>query len=188
MRRRPLPTTEEARAILASRRTRPAFRPPPRVGRALAAYVKVLDERFGQGADGLKARWSEIVGERLASRTEPVKLVKGRQGQPGALEIRVDGPMAALIQHQGPEILARAGLFLGPGVVDRLRIVQGPVRPKASESRPGVAAKARRRPAQPLDAAAEAELAASLANATEGPLRSALLKLGREVLRSPDGA
>ncbi len=186
--RRPLPTPEETRAILARRRTRPAYRPPPRVGRALAAYVKALDDRFGQGADGLKARWVEIVGERLAARTEPVKLVKGRQGQPGALEIRVDGPAAALIQHQGPEILARVGLFLGPGVVDRLRIVQGPVRPRAADAAGGAAgAKGRRRPPAPLDAAREAELQASLAEATEGPLKSALLKLGREVLRS-DGA
>ena len=184
--RRALPTTAEARAILENRRTRPAFRPPPRVGRALAAYVKALDERFGQGADGLKARWREIVGDRLAARTEPMKLVKGRQGQPGALEIRVDGPAAALIQHQAPEILARVSLFLGPGAADRLRIVQGPVRPKTVEQR-GAAARGRRRPGPPLDAAREAKLEAGLAKATEGPLKSALLKLGREVLRS-DGA
>jgi hypothetical protein len=185
MRRRPLPTIEETRAILEARRTRPVFRPPPRVGRALAAYVKALDERFGQGADGLKARWREVVGERLAARTEPVKLVKGRQGQPGALEIRVDGPAAALIQHQGPEILARVSLFLGPGVVERLRIVQGPVRPVNAEGRsPGEAARARRRLPGPLDAALEAELEAGLAKVTEGPLKSALIKLGREVLRA----
>jgi hypothetical protein len=181
---RRLPSLAEAQAILASRRTRPPLRPPPRAGRALTGLVKSLDQRFGQGPDGLKARWREIVGDTLAARTEPVKLVKGRNGQPGVLELRVDGPAAALIQHQAPGILARAGLFLGQGVVDRLRIVQGPVRMKpAAASSPAARAQARRRQTGPLDAADEARLAASLEGATEGPLKSALIKLGREVLR-----
>ncbi len=114
-----------------------------------------------------------------------MKLVKGRGGAPGVLEIRVDGPAAALIQHQAPEILARVRLFLGEGVVDRLRIVQGPVRQKAQPASPGVAAvKGRRRSASPLDAAEEARLREELAAAPEGPLKAALLKLGREVLRT----
>lgn len=182
---RRLPSPAEAQAILAAKRTRPAFRPPPRAGRALGALMKSLDDRFGRGADGLKARWREIAGEMLAARTEPVKLVKGRGGQGGVLEIRVDGPAAALIQHQAPEILARVRLFLGEGAVERLRIVQGPVRAKAPEPSKGVAAvKSRRRPGAPLDAAAEAKLQAGLASAPEGPLKTALTRLGREVLRS----
>ena len=180
--RRSLPTTAEAQAILAFKRTRPPFRPPPHAGRALVPLVKALDERFGRGADGLKARWREVVGEQLAARTEPVKLVKGRGGQAGALEIRVDGPAAALIQHQAPDILARVALFLGQGSVDRLRIVQGPVRAKAGPAS-APPAPARRRRSGPLDAAQEAELMQSLEGATEGPLKSALIRLGREVLR-----
>jgi hypothetical protein len=180
---RSLPTTSEAREILAAKRTRPPYRPPPRAGKALTGFVKALDDRFGRGADGLKARWREIVGEPLYARTEPVKLVKGRQGHPGALEIRVDGPAAALIQHQAPEILARVGLFLGTGVVDRLRIVQGPVRARPAGGAAGPSPAPRRRKAAPLDAAGEAELERSLEGATEGPLRSALIRLGREVLR-----
>jgi hypothetical protein len=182
---RSLPTVAEAQAILAAKRTRPPFRPPPRAGRALTGLMKSLDDRFGKGADGLKARWREIAGDLIAARSEPVKLVKGRNGQGGVLEIRVDGPAAALIQHQAPEILARVRLILGQGAVERLRIVQGPVRAKPPGPAKGAAAaKARRRPAGPLDAAAEARLKAELAAAPEGPLKAALLKLGREVLRS----
>ena len=181
--RRALPTTSEAQAILAAKRTRPPYRPPPPAARSLTPFVKALDERFGKGADGLKARWREIVGDQLAARTEPVKLVKGRGGQPGALEIRVDGPAAALIQHQAPEILSRVAMFLGQGVADRLRIVQGPVRAKAGLAGGEQAPAARRRRAAPLDAAQEAELERGLAGATEGPLKSALIRLGREVLR-----
>ncbi len=182
---RRLPTAAEAQAILAAKRSRPSIRPPPRAGRALAGLVKTLDQRFGQGADGLKARWREIAGERLAARTEPVKLVKARNGPGGTLEIRVDGPAAALIQHQAPDILARVQLFLGQGAVDRLRIVQGPVRRKDVAASPGVqAVTGRRRALPPLDAAEEARLKTALDAAPDGPLKDALLRLGREVARS----
>jgi hypothetical protein len=183
---RRLPSPEDAARILREKRTRPPYRPPPPMGRSLRPLLKQLDERFGSGPGALQARWREIAGERIAAVTEPVKLTKPRgaalAGGGGAvLELRVQGPAAALIQHQGPEILARVNLFLGPGAVEKLRIVQGPVRTRAAGPTPAQAAKARRR-AGPLDAGVEARLAAETARAPEG-LRSALLQLGRAVER-----
>jgi hypothetical protein len=179
MRRRPLPSAEEALAILRARRTRPQRRPPPPAGRSLAPLIKSLDARFGQGTGALQARWREIVGDTLAKRTEPVKLVKGRGGAGGVLELRVDGPVAALIQHQAPQITQRLDMILGAGVVTRLRIVQGPVKGAAS-------APPRPRRKGPLDAAAEKALADGLAEAPDGPLKAALTRLGREVMRRSD--
>jgi hypothetical protein len=176
MARRPLPTADEAARILAQRRTRPPRRPPPPAGRSLTKLVKELDGKFGQGAGGLAARWREIVGETLARRTEPVKLVKPRGGGGAVLELKVEGPAAALIQHQAPQILDRVNLILGAGAVARLRIVQGPVRPPAQPV-------PSRRRTGPLDAALEAQLAEGLAEAPDGPLKQSLLKLGRAVLR-----
>lgn len=174
---RRLPTPQEAAQILATKRTRPQRRPPPPAGRGLSKLIRELDDKYGQGPAALQARWKEIVGEKIAQRTEPVKLVKGRNGAPSSLEIRVAGPAAALIQHQAPEILSRVNLFLGADAVGKLRIVQGPLRPVAAN-----AAKAPRRRPAPLDAAQEAELAKSLASAPDGPLKAALLALGRGVL------
>ena len=178
---RPLPTAEEAARILSMKRTRPAGRPPPAAGRALAGLIKTLDQRFGQGSEGLKARWREIVGETLARRTEPVKLTRPRGAEGQVLELKVDGPSAAIVQHQASDILQRVNLVLGAGAVTRLRIVQGPVR-AAARSEPTPAA-VRRRRATPLDAAAEAELARSLETLPEGGLKQALARLGREVMR-----
>jgi len=181
---RSLPTAAEAAEILSRRRSRPTYRAAPPAGKQLTPLLRALEERFGKGVDGLKSRWREIAGETLAARTEPVKLVKGRGGAGASLEVKVQGPMAALIQHQAPEILQRVNLFLGEGAVERLRIVQGPVRPlPAAEGKPAAEVKLRRRSRAPLDAAEEAQLAASLAAAPEGPLKRALLRLGREVLR-----
>jgi hypothetical protein len=177
---RPLPSLDDARRILADKRTRPQHRAPPSAARPLAPFLKALDERFGKGADGLKARWREVVGEVMAQRTEPVKLTQPRGGGPGVLELKVDGPGAALIQHQAPEILARVNLFMGEGAVAKLRIVQGVVRrPVATQN----AAAARRRRLPPLDAAVEAGLEAGLSGVIDEPLKAALRKLGREVLR-----
>jgi hypothetical protein len=175
--RRRLPTPEEAVAILAAKRTRPPRRPPPPAGRSLAPMLRELDARFGQGPGALTARWREIVGPEVARRTEPVKLVKGRNGAPSSLEIRVAGPSAAVIQHQAHEILARVNLFLGADAVQKLRIVQGPLRATAEPPPPPL------KRAVPLDAAQEAKLAASLADAPDGRLKETLLKLGRGVLR-----
>ena len=180
---RPLPSAQETVRILASRRTRPPPPPPPAAGRALAKALRALDARFGHGADALKARWREIVGAELARRTEPVKLVKTKAGNGGAsLELRVEGPAAAIIQHRASDILDRVNLFLGAGSVARLRIVQGPLRDKAKRGG-ATPALARRRFKGPLDAAAEQALAATLQAFPDGPLKAALERLGREVMR-----
>ena len=176
MARRQLPTPQEAMQILRDKRTRPQHRPAPPVGRSLNRTLRELDKQFGQGPGALIARWREVVGADIARRTEPVKLTKGRNGGPSSLEIRVAGPSAAIVQHQAPDILARVNLFLGADAVQKLRIVQGPLQHK-----PDVKAPPRRLP--PLDAAQEARLAEGLSTAPEGKLKSALLALGRGVLR-----
>lgn len=180
---RPLPTDAEARAILAAKRPRPLRRPPPPAGKSLAPLIKALDARFGQGTGALDSRWPEIVGDQLARVSEPIRLVKGRSGQGAALELRVVGPAAAFVQHQASEILARVNLFLGEGAVERLRISQGPIKPRA------VRVQARKRPVErPLEAAADEALAESVAAAPADGLKTALMRLGRASLKSGDGS
>ncbi|HEX6860611.1 MAG TPA: DciA family protein [Caulobacteraceae bacterium] len=175
MRKRALPTAEETAEILRYRRTRPPIRPAPPAGKSLVPLIRQLDARFGQGPGLLQARWREIVGEQLARHTEPVKIIKSRTG-PSTLELKVAGPAAALIQHQAPQIMERVNLLLGAGTIGKLRIVQGVLKPRET-------APPRRRAKGPLDAATERELADGLAAEPDTPLKAALIKLGREVLR-----
>jgi hypothetical protein len=179
--RRPLPSAAEAAEILSRKRSRPPRRPPPPAGRSLSPYLKGLEQKFGQGPGALSARWPEIIADkRLARFTEPVKLIKLRGDGGSILELKVDGPAAALIQHQADDILARVNLVLGAGTVTRLRIVQGPVKPRANLDQP----LKKKRKTGPLDAAVEAGLAKSLEKAPDTPLKTALMKLGRAVLRA----
>lgn len=175
---RDLPTESETREILSRRRTRPAPRPAPPAGRALASFVRELDEKYGRGAGALEPRWREIVGDQLARVTRPQKLTKSRAGGGGTLELRVAGPAALLVQHQSADILARVNLFLGPGAVEKLRIAQGPVKPLPL---PAASKKGSRRKFEPLDAASEAQLAKSV-EAAPDVLKSALATLGRAVM------
>ncbi len=179
MRRRPLPTEEEARQILAQRKTRPPMRPPPRAGRQLAPFIKKLDEQFGRGASALEARWVEIVGDRLARVCRPMKLVKGRGNAGGVLELRVVGPAALLVQHQTQDIVDRVNLFLGSKAVEKLRISQGPIKPLPHSSAAPKSPK--RPPLPPMPPAAEAELSQQLEQVPDA-LKSALMKLGRAAM------
>jgi len=91
------------------------------------------------------------------------------------------------VQHQAPDILARANLILGAGAVDKLRIVQGPVKPPTTAVDPAAKVRARRSRIRPLDAADEAALEAGLEDVPNERLKGALRTLGREVLRHPKG-
>ena len=184
---RRLPTAEETLRILGTKRTRPAHRAPPPVGRKLTPIIKMLDEKFGKSEGALHARWREIVGEALGAHSEPIKVIKNRSGGGGTLQLKVAGAMAALVQHQAPDILARANLILGAGAVDKLRIVQGPVKPPTTAVDPAAKVRARRSRIRPLDAADEAALEAGLEDVPNERLKGALRTLGREVLRHPKG-
>jgi hypothetical protein len=172
--KRPPPSPAEAVRILSAKRTRGSYPGPPSAARRLDGLMKRFAERFPVGGEALAPRWPEIVGEETARITEPVKLTRARGGG-GVLEVRVAGAAAVIVQHRVPEIIARVNLFLGPGSVDRLRLVQGPLTRRAAAPRV-------RRKSPPLDAAAEAQLSGLLSDWPEDRLRAAMAQLGRGVL------
>lgn len=99
-------------------RGKPAIKPPPPAGRALANVLRPLARAFGPGASELDEHWEAIVGEALARWSSPEKL------QADTLTVRARGPAAALIEAQSGVILERVAQYAGRAP-RRLRIVQG---------------------------------------------------------------
>lgn len=179
--KRSLPTVEEAVRILRTTHTRRAPKAPPSVKKQVQPLLKSLEERFAAHDDGstkLRARWPEIAGESLARISEPVRIIKVKSTaanpKAGTLEVRVSGAFAPLIQHQAQTLIDRVNLYLGGRMIERLRIVQGPLtetKKPAPKPRP-----------RPLNASEEVRLREMVADVADDRLRNDLLKLGRAIL------
>lgn len=137
----------------------------------------VLARRAGIST-GLISAWDEIAGETFAASTRPEKIrwPKREPGaderfSPGELVIACEGARALFLMHQEAEILSRINAYFGFPAVSRMRIVQKPV-----SNAP------RRSSARPLDALQRRRLSTMLDGVEDGPLRTALTKLGEGVL------
>ncbi len=176
--KRPLPSLEDSLRILRTTHTKRMPKAPPPVTRQVQPLLKSLQARFEQMDDGsgkLKNRWTEIAGESLAKLCEPIRIIKGRVHGSGALEIRVMGAYAPLVQHQSATLIDRINLFLGAKTIDKLRLIQGPL--TQTPKKPQYA-----RP-KPLSAQEELALQQSLSDVEDETLKKSLLLLGRSVLK-----
>jgi hypothetical protein len=146
------------------------------LGRALAAQ--------GFAASDVLVAWPDIVGERLAAATQPLKIEwpRRRAGadptsrpDPATLVVRVESAFALDVQHLAPVIVERVNAHYGWRCIGKLVLKQGPVRRPESS---------RRAPAPPLPEAERARIAQALAGVEEEGLRGALDRLGQAVARS----
>jgi hypothetical protein len=130
--------------------------------------------RQGFAQNEIVTRWRDVVGPLLAARSLPEKLrFTGDSRGDGTLFVRVDGSFALEFQHLSPQILERVNTFFGYRAVARLVLRQGPL-PRAP-GRPSAVEPA-------LPAEVEAALQADLAALRPGPIRDALMRLGRRLL------
>ncbi len=136
--------------------------------------------RQGFGESDIILHWDDIVGERLAANSRPLKLTwpprpVGRHPdapqQAATLTIRVEGAFALELQHSADQVLARINAHLGWRCVGKLGFRQGPIeRPDAAPHRAGPTPEA-------LSAAST-----RVVGIEDDALRSALTRLGAHVL------
>lgn len=142
--------------------------------------------RRGFGQSDLILFWDDIVGERLAAMSQPIKLqwpVRDRAQDGGhssaTLIVRVETGFALELQHLSGAVIDRVNAHLGWRCVSRLSLKQGPVERRSN-------AKPVRPPLDPAAAKAAEELVCDVADEA---LRLALARLGARVLtRSTQGA
>lgn len=148
----------------------------------VGAAIDPVLARQGFGQSDLILHWDDIVGERLAANSRPIKLTwpprpAGRHPevapQPATLVIRVEGGFALELQHMTDQVLARINAHLGWRCVGRLSFKQGPIER-------GDTARHRRGALAPEALAAASERVAGI---EDEALRTALTRLGAHVLR-----
>jgi hypothetical protein len=156
----------------------------PPVGARVASLTREIFRHRGFTQSHILSRWPEIVGADLAEYSAPEQMNfprragEGRGPQTGAtLVVRVDGPIALEIRHLEPQIVERINGFYGYQAVARLKLVQGPLPPRARARRPAL------RPLAPREREA---LEQSLQPIAEPGLKAALERLGTRILgRTP---
>ena len=146
----------------------------PVLGPALAA------QGFS-GAD-LVQSWAEIVGERFARVTRPIRIEWPRRRveagggpAPATLVLGVEGAFALEMQHLAPVLTERINAVYGWRCIGRIVLKQGPVR----RPRPAAA-----RPARALLPEEEQGIREAVASVADVGLRCALDRLGRAVARN----
>jgi hypothetical protein len=148
------------------------------LGPALAAQ--------GFAASDVIVAWPDIVGERLASFTQPIKIEWKRKGantdpdqrpEPATLVVQVESAFALEMQHLAPVIIERVNAHYGWRCVGRMVLKQGPVRRlEAPRPRPVTVSEEDRR-----------HIGAAVEPITEDSLRAALDRLGQAVIGSRRG-
>ena len=140
--------------------------------------------RQGFGQSGVVLFWDDIVGERLAAMSQPVKVrwpvrhidrAAENDPAPATLIVRVETGFALELQHLAPIVIERVNAHFGWRCVSRLLLKQGPV----------AAPLPARHGARPLDKAAEASAETIVGIGMDEPLRLALTRLGARVLAGP---
>src|SRR5262245_58226097 len=99
---------EAARARLAEVRAVPAFRGPRPFGNAVARALAPIIKDAGPAPTTLASRWAEIVGQRIAAVTTPVRVARAKGGN--VLNLRVTSAAAPMIQHAAEHIMERVNL------------------------------------------------------------------------------
>lgn len=142
----------------------------------VGAAIDPVLARQGFGQSDLILYWDDIVGERLAAMSQPIKLQWPARDRHGAeasatLVVRVETGFALELQHLSGAVIERVNAHLGWRCVSRLTLKQGPVERRAA------------RPARSLpDPAAAKEAENLVTDIMDEGLRLALARLGAHAL------
>jgi hypothetical protein len=163
----------------------PRHRPKP-----LADFIDVClgPSLAAQGfaASDVIIAWPEIVGERLAAFTQPLKIEWKKRAshadpesrpEPASLVVRVEGAFALELQHLTPIVIERVNAHYGWRCIGKLVLKQGPVR-RLKPEKP---------PAPVLSPADRQRVEAAAEPIEEESLKAAIGRLGQAILGDKPG-
>ncbi len=88
----------------------------------------------GFASSDIVASWPDVVGEKLATRCEPIKISWPKRigtaeaSEPATLVIRVESAFALELQHLAPVLIERVNTRYGWKAVGKILLKQGPIR------------------------------------------------------------
>jgi hypothetical protein len=162
------------------RRPRPLARP---LAEFLDACLSPSLAAQGFATSDVIMAWPDIVGERLAAFTQPLKIEWKRKSphadpearpDPATLVIRVESAFALELQHLAPTVIDRVNTYYGWRCIGKLVLKQGPVR-RVEKKRPVT---------PPLTTADREKVDAALRSIEEDSLKAALDRLGQAIVGS----
>lgn len=150
------------------------------IGALAPALTKQAIGKRGFTSATILTDWAKIVGAELARQSQPdgLRFPRGRRDG-GVLTVRVDGPLATELMHLEPLVIERINGHFGYKAVERLKLIQAPVRRAGA----GGAAKPPPKPKRVLSEAEEEAIEERVAHIADPELRERLKRLGRAVMR-----
>ena len=148
------------------------------IGGAVTALLDPMLAKRSHVDAALALSWPELCGEKLAGRTQPLKVNWPRRTgpddrfEPGVLTIACEGAAALDLQYTSTELIGRINGFFGYSAIHRIRIEQRPVdqfRPARKKARPALP--------EPLRKGIERQVE----SIEDEGLRQALARLGESV-------
>ena len=163
------------------------MRRPRPLARPLAEFLDVClsPSLAAQGfaTSDIIMAWSEIVGERLAAFTQPLKIEWKRKPphadpetrpEPATLVVRVESAFALELQHMAPTVIDRVNTYYGWRCIGKIVLKQGPVR-RVEKKKP---------PVPTLSQADRAKVDSAIGAIEEEGLKAALDRLGQAIVSS----
>jgi len=147
-------------------------------GGILNGHIRKATEKRGFAESRLLTQWVEIVGPVTAAMAQPVKISYTGQGIGATLTILTNGANAPVLLVELPRIKDRVNACYGYAAISRIRITQTAETGFAEAS----AAFSPDRRSKPVDPAKSAEVDQSLQSVQSEGLRSALARLGHNIL------
>ena len=155
---------------LETQRGRRQYRAAPHAGKVVGRIMQPLSRKHGGGHTGLAQNWADIVGERFAKISKPVRFAGGREGR--TLVIEAPGAAAALIMASGSQIIDKVNAVMGPDHIRHIKVRQTKIK---VDAKPATSKRG-------LTPSEDNNLQSDLAKIGDDELKTALEKLGRTVI------
>ena len=149
------------------------------IGKSIRDVLDPLTAKRANVDLSLSLAWQSVAGEKLAGRTQPLKIqwppriLPDDPFRPGMLIVASEASAALDLQYQSSELIGRINQFFGYQAVNRIKIEQKPIL-KFREKQKAVAPQ--------ISSSEKADLEGSLAKISDESLRASLYTLGVNVI------